>query len=146
MMTLAKTKIENVTVELTVEETIGSGFGGYPTIHFGSFLKTSNMVQEVNTLAVIKAIATSETVEDFSKATQDCWNHEIMVKQLKAHALDASDVENGIIKNCEYNLDILENIHRQQRILRSKDCSDEDDLNSRARIYDLRKQLIMEDI
>lgn len=62
MMSMIKSTIEGIPVEMTVEETIGSTMGGYPTLYIGL---QSIMVKEVDTLEVYKAVATSGTVEEF---------------------------------------------------------------------------------
>ena len=142
MISLIKSQIDNVTVELTVEETIGSQLGGYPTLLIGDVNIESCMVAEVDTLAVIKAIATSETVEDFEWKTKDCWNAKKFATILKAFvALDYTPDHSMMVEDTMSNSVWLKAIHKEDDIF----CDDESTPWERtvalAKIYDYRKHL-----
>ena len=142
MISLIKSQIDGVTVELTVEETIGSKLGGMPILLIGDVNIESVMVQEVDTLAVIKAIATSETVEDFEWKTKDCWNAKKFATILKAFvALDDVPDHSLMVENTFRNGGILKLIHKQDDIV----CDDESTPWERtvalAKIYDYRRAL-----
>lgn len=142
MITLAKNQIENVTVELTVEETIGSKLGGYPILKIGDVLIESTMVQEVDTLAIIKAIVTSETVADFEEKVADTWNAYKMVTILKAFALECQETDKTmIVENTIANGLWLDRIRKADDIVCDEEASPWDKTMAMARIYNYRKHL-----
>ena len=143
MISIAKSQIENVTVELVVEETIGDRLGGYPTLMFGDVLIESMMVESVDTLALIKAIVSSETVDEFEEKVQDCWRNEKMVWILKSYALDCSPLfdKNSIVENSFYNSHILHKIHKEDDIVCDDEAKPIDKTKALARIYDLKRKL-----
>lgn len=140
MISLAKNQINGVTVELTVEETIGSQLGGYPIIHFGDVMIDSTMVAEVDTLQVIKAIVTSETVEEFSKGIEDCHNSSKMVILLKSWC-ELPDIRK--VANTPHNDSINQLIEKECEILQGNldEFSYWEKTMAQARVYDLSQQL-----
>ena len=142
MISLIKSQIDNVTVELTVEETIGSQLGGYPTLLIGDVNIESCMVAEVDTLAVIKAIATSETVDEFQSKTEDCWNAKKFATILKAFvALDDVPDHSLMVENTFRNGGILKLIHKQDDIVCDDKSTPWQRTQALAKIYDYRRAL-----
>lgn len=143
MITLAKSKIENVTVEMTVEEKIGSRMGGYPMIHFGDVQIESAMVQEVDTLTFIKSIITSETVDEFSDKISECWGADNIVIMLKAYALECSPrFDDGmIVENSFYNGKVLNLIRHYDDIVCAEESTPWERTKASAKIYDLKRKL-----
>lgn len=140
MISLMKNEIDGVTVELTVEETIGSQLGGYPMIMFGDINIQSTMVAEVDTLAVIKAIATSKTVGEFSRATEDCYNHNNMVIMLKSFAL--YEIKDNFAQ-CQYNELISEEIEELELFLRDDSILPRSKMLIESRLFDLKSKMIV---
>lgn len=142
MISLVKNQIDGVTVELTVEETIGSQLGGYPTLLIGNVNIESLMVAEVDTLAVIKAIATSESVYDFEWKTKDCWNSKKMAVVLKATAeMDREVNPKMMIENTGPNSVWLNAIHRQEEIFESDESTPWEKTIALSKIYDYRQKM-----
>lgn len=138
MITMIENKIDNITVSMTVEETIGSTLGGYPTLHIG--LETA-MVQEADTLEVYKAIATSRTVEEFCERIQGTWNAWIYECTIKACALDGAKIDWGILAESEANNQILNEIDRLIGLIDDPSISKGNELKCMGKIYDLHKEL-----
>ena len=143
MIELARNSISGVTVQLTVEETI-QGIGGYPVIRFGNVLIESKMVQEVDTLQFIKAIAASKTVEEFCDKIKGVWCYDEYVILIKSYALDCM-TGGGIIDENEHNEKIIEQIDHYGELLKDNTLSPKSQTLARARIYDLHQQLEMID-
>ena len=121
MISIIKSEIEGVTVEMTVEETIGSKLGGYPTLLIGNINIESCMVAEVDTLAIIKAIATSETAFDFEWKTRDCWNGEKFAIILKSFVETEREINKDLIlENTVPNGFWLRKIHEMDDIICDK--------------------------
>ena len=135
---MIKSEIDGVAVEMTVEETIGSELGGYPILWIG--LKKC-MVAEPDTLEVYKAVATSGTVEEFCERVNGCWSGQKYSYTIKACALEHLD-GHGIIEDTEHNDQILNEIHRLDKIFRKLSVDDEyNRLTILAKVYDLQKEL-----
>lgn len=95
MITLAKSKISDVTVEMIVEETIGNEYGGYPIILFGDVNIQSKMVAEVDTLILIKAINVCDTIADFEEYLEEneVWMSHSIVTLLKSFVSELDVIE-----------------------------------------------------
>ena len=142
MISLAKNQIEGITVELTVEETVGSQLGGYPTLLIGDVNIESIMVQEVDTLAVIKAIVTSETAFEFESKIKGCWRAKKMATTLKSFiALNHEVDSNFIVENTISNGVWLKEIHKADDIFCDEDSTPWERTKAMARIYDCRRHL-----
>ncbi len=142
MISLAKSEIEGVTVELTVEETIGSELGGFPNLLIGNVNIESVMVQEVDTLAVIKAILTSETASDFEHKIKGCWRSGKIATILKSFvALNYECDRNLIVENTISNGVWLKEIHKADDIFCDEDSTPWERTKAMARIYDCRRRL-----
>ena len=142
MIELARNVIENITVQLTVEETVGSQLGGYPTLLIGDVNIESVMVQEVDTLAVIKAIVTSETATDFEYKIKGCWRANKMATILKSFiALNDEIDPNFMVENTISNGVWLEELHKADDIFCDEDSTPWERTKAMARIYDCRRHL-----
>lgn len=142
MISLAKTIIEGTTVELTVEESIGSELGGYPILLIGNINIDSVMVAEVDTLAVIKAVTTSTTVEEFSQKICDVWNYEKIIIILKACCC-TDIIDSDKMADTEHNKSIVDLIVEQCEILQGglDEYSPWEKTVAESRIYDLNQKL-----
>lgn len=127
---------------MTVEETIGSKLSGYPTLLIGNINVESCMVAEVDTLAIIKAIATSETAFDFEWKTRDCWNGEKFAIILKSFVETEREIDKDLIlENTVPNGIWLEQIHKMDDIICDEDSTPWERTKALAKIYDYRRHL-----
>ena len=136
MMSMIKSTIEGIPVEMTVEETIGSTMGGYPTLHIGL---QDVMVKEVDVLEVYKAVATSGTVEEFCERVTGTWEAWKYQCAIKACALES--MGGGIIADCVFNDKILKEIDRICEYLDDPSVPRSLELQCLGKLYDLHKQL-----
>ena len=145
MIELARNKISNVTVTLTVEENIGSQLGGYPILTVGDVLCQSKMVAEVDTLAVIKAIHTCKTAGEFADylEKEDIYNAEFIGNLVKSFAFESicqGDVDGGVIVESEYNNHLVKQIDVLANLIKDG-CSPKTEMMARAKMFDLHQKL-----
>lgn len=141
MISLAKTQIENVTLELVVEETIGSRLGGYPTLLIGDVCIESIMVQEVDTLQFIKALHTSESIKELSQNLQNVWNYDKFIVTIKSFAFNMMS-NRGLIVESVHNDQIIKEIETIVAVMdESDDISPMTRTLAESRLYDLHQKL-----
>jgi len=142
MISLVKSEIEGITVELTVEETIGSQLGGYPTLLIGNVNIETVMIAEVDTLAIIKAIAASETAFEFESKVKDCWNAEKISTILKSFITLNYEVDRTMmVENTLSNSVWLDRLHKADDIFCDEDSTPWQRTVALAEIYDCRSHL-----
>ena len=135
-MEIISAKIENIPVALTVEETI-TGFGGYPILTIG---ETKVTVMDVDTLTVIKAIATSGKVCEFVERIGDeetgIWNYARINNVIKSYALDKIDADDFCDVLCNGDEWARRKMNTLSKKLRETDPKYDEWYELRAMMYD----------
>lgn len=86
MISIVKNHIDGVKVELIVDEEKSSNtVGGQPVLHITDKTQPYNrvcLVYDVDTLTVLKAVSTSNTLNEFKDKVKDTWTGKNLISEL----------------------------------------------------------------